>query len=91
MEEDQKSQVPICIDKNSQEKKYMNMWPVKPEANNDVVQLPKPAVPDEYRYRRLCKDQTCQSTRCYKKHSDPMKRQEMQYKYREEKKYKYVS
>ena len=26
IEEDQKGQVPICIEKNSQEKKYMNMW-----------------------------------------------------------------
>ena len=55
MEEDQKSKVPICIDKNSQEKKYMNIWPVEPETNNDVMWLPKPAVPNEYRYRRLSK------------------------------------
>ena len=52
------------------------MWPVKPEIE---MWLPKPAVP--YEYRRLCKDQSCQSTRCYKKHSDP-KRQKMQYKVR---------
>ena len=31
----------------------MNMW------------LPKPAIP--YRYKRLCSDKNCQSTRCYKK------------------------
>ena len=85
MEEHQKGQVPICIDQNSQEKKNINMWPVTPETNNDVMQLPKPEVPDEYRYRRLYKDQTYQSTRCYKKHSDPVKRQKMQYKHREEK------
>ena len=54
------------------------MQPVKPETNKDVMWLPKLAVP--YEYRRLCKDQTCQSTGCYKKHSDPKKRQKMQYK-----------
>ena len=36
--------------------------------------------PVKSEYRRLCKEQTCQSTRCYKKHSDPKKRQKMQYK-----------
>ena len=58
MEEDQKSQVPICVDKNCQ---------------TSNMQLPKSVT-----VRRLCKDQTCQSTRCYKKHSDPKKRQKMQ-------------
>ena len=43
-----------------------------------MMWLLKPAVP--YKYRRLCMDQTCQSTRCYKKHFDPKKRQKMQYK-----------
>ena len=57
----------------------MNIWPVNvEEINKEVMQLPEPAVP--YGYRRLCKDQTSQSTRCYKKHSDPKKRQKMQYK-----------
>ena len=68
----------INTDKKSQEKKNINVQPVKPEINKDVMQLPIPAVP--YGYRRLCKDQTCQSTRCYKKCSDPKKRQKMQYK-----------
>ena len=63
----------INADKSCQEKKNIHMWPVKPETE---VQLLKP-VP--YEYRRLCKDQTCQSTRCYKKHSDSEKRQKMQY------------
>ena len=66
------------VDKRSQEKKNMNIWPVKPEINKDVTWLLKPAVPHEY--RRLCKDQTCQYTRCYKKHSDPKKSWTMQYK-----------
>ena len=30
--------------------------------------------PAKLEYRRFCKDQTCHSTRCYKKHSDPKKR-----------------
>ena len=60
MGEDQKSQVPICADKNCQ---------------TSNIQLPKPVT-----VRQLCKDQTCQSTRCYKKHSDPEMRQKMLYK-----------
>ena len=51
------------------------MQQVKPQKE---MWLPKSAV--SYEYRRLCKDQTCQSTRCYKKHSDPKKRQKMQNK-----------
>ena len=100
MEEDQKSQVIICIDKTCQYRCLKsprrpvcndrkcpstvqkmcsvdkncqeNMRPMKPQINR---QLAKRAT-----VRRLCKDPPCQSTRCYKKHSDPKKRQKMQYK-----------
>ena len=51
----------MCSDKNCQENENVNMQPVKPEIMN--MQLPKPAVP--YEYRRLCKDKNCQSTTCY--------------------------
>ena len=48
------------------------MRPVKPPIN---MWLAKPAS-----IRRLCKDPTWHSARCYKKHYDPKKRQKMQYK-----------
>ena len=57
------SAVKMCSNKNCQEN--INMQPVMPEIMN--VQLPKPAV--LYKYRRLCSDKNCQSTRCYKKKS----------------------
>ena len=50
----------MCSDKNCQEN--INMLLVKPQMD---VQLPKPAVP--YEYKRLCNDRNCQSTRYYKK------------------------
>ena len=62
-------------DRKCQEKKR----PRKPRThmtsvtNADNMWLPKPVT------RRLCKDRYCQSTRCYKKHSDPRKRQKVQY------------
>ena len=48
----------MCFDRNCQ----VNMRPVKPEID---MQLPKPAIP--YKYKRLCSDKNCQSTRCFKK------------------------
>ena len=68
MNDDKKSQA----DRNHQ---TSVMWLVKPQQK---MWLHKPAVPHEY--KRLCMHQTCQSTRCYKKHSDPKTRQKMQYK-----------
>ena len=65
-------------DKKSQADRNCQTSVMQPVKSQQEMQLPKPAVP--YEYRRLCKDQTCQSTRCYKKHSDPKKRQKMQYK-----------
>ena len=57
---------------NDNKKCQENMRPVKLQMN---MWLAKPAT-----VIRLCKEATCQSTRCYKKHSDPKKRQKMQYK-----------
>ena len=34
------------------------------------MQLPKPALP--YEYRRMCSDKNCQSTRCYRNPMRPM-------------------
>ena len=59
MNDDKNSQ----IDRNCQ---TSVMQPVEPQKE---MQLPKQGVP--YEYRRLYEDQTCQSTKCYKKHSDP--------------------
>ena len=53
---DSKSQSFQCSDKNCQEN--INMQSV---TNTNAMHLPKPVI------RRLCKDKTCQSTRCYKK------------------------
>ena len=50
---------------------------VSSDKNCQENQFIQPVKPD---HRRLCKDQTFQSTRCYKKYSDPKKRQKMQYK-----------
>ena len=52
---DSKSQSFKCSDKNCQEVIHMQSVTMKSD-----VQLPKPVI------RRLCKDKTCQSTRCYK-------------------------
>ena len=57
--------VKMCSDKKCQEN--INMQSV---TNTNDMQLPKPAVP--YEYRRLCKDKNCQSTRCYKSPVRPM-------------------
>ena len=65
-------------DKESQADRNYQTSAMQAVKSEKEMQLPKPTVP--YEYRRLCKDQTCQSTRCYKKHSDPKKRQKMQYK-----------
>ena len=52
----------MCSDKKSQEPSYM--WPVMPViVNTEVKQLSPPLI------RRLCQDEKCQSTRCYKKKS----------------------
>ena len=62
---DSKSQSPVkyvCPGKNCQEKENNNMWSV----TNTDVQLPKPVI------RRLHKDKTCQSTRCYRCPVKPM-------------------
>ena len=62
----------VCSNKKCQE----NIRTRKPRSdmqsvtNTDIVQLPKPAVP--YEYRRLCKDKNCQFTRCYKSPVRPM-------------------
>ena len=40
------------------------MQPVKPEKSS-IMQLLKPPV--AYKYKRLCSNKNCQSTRCYKK------------------------
>ena len=61
----------------SMEEDQKSQVPISADKNCQTsnMWLPKP-VP----VRRLCKDQTCQSTRCYKKHSDPKRRQKMLYK-----------
>ena len=60
----------MCSDKKSQEPSYM--CPVMPViVNTEVRQLSTPTI------RRLCQDEKCQSTRCYKKKS-PVR---PQYKY----------
>ena len=52
----------MCSDKKSQEPSYM--WPVMPVIiNTEDRQLSPPVI------RRLCQDEKCQSTRCYKKKS----------------------
>ena len=72
---DYKSQVPnacqvkrrprksvMCSDKKSQEPSYK--WPVMPAiVNTEDKQLSTPLI------RRLCQDEKCQSTRCFKKKS----------------------
>ena len=72
---DYKSQVPkacqvkrrlrkpqVCSDNNSQEPSYK--WPVMPAiVNTEDKWLSTPLI------RRLCKDEKCQSTRCFKKKS----------------------
>ena len=63
--DDFQSQSSKCSDKNSQGKENNNMWSV---TNSEIldVQLPKPAV--LHKYKRLCSDKNCQSTRCYTKY-----------------------
>ena len=63
MSDDMNCQVnmnPVCSDKKCQDTMFLQT--VKPKMD---IQLPKPAVP--YQYKRLCSDKNCQSTRCYKK------------------------
>ena len=64
---DSNSQVSRNLDKSCQENENIDMQSV---ANTDHMQLPKPAV--LHKYRRLCSDKNCQSTRCYQKRS-PMR------------------
>ena len=67
--------IPVCIDK----KCPSTMKKVCSDKNCLETQFMQPV---KWEYRRLCKDQTYQSTRCYKKHSNPKlkRRQKMQYK-----------
>ena len=52
----------MCSDKKSQEPSYK--WPVMPAiVNTEDKQLSTPLI------RRLCQDEKCQSTRCFKKKS----------------------
>ena len=52
----------MCSDKKSQEPSYI--WPVLPVVvNTEDKQLSPPLI------RRLCQDEKCQSTRCFKKKS----------------------
>ena len=52
----------MCPDKKSQETSFM--WPVMPVlVNTEIKQLSTPII------RRLCQDEKCQSTICYKKKS----------------------
>ena len=52
----------MCSDKKSQETSHM--WPVMPViVNTKITRLSTPLI------RRLCQDEKCQSTRCYKKKS----------------------
>ena len=61
----------VCDDK----KCSSTVKKVYSDKNCQEIQFMQPV---KLEYRRLCKDQTCQSTRYYKKHSDPKKRQKMQ-------------
>ena len=66
--EDKNCQPKMFSDKDCQEKQNANTWPVQPEVEKSSNQwLSKPAVP--YKYKSLCNDKNCQSTRCYKKKS----------------------
>ena len=58
--DDFKGQSSMCSDKNCQENEIINIQSV---TNTNNMWLPKPSI------RRLCSDNKCQSTRCYKKKS----------------------
>ena len=64
---DSKSHISRNSDRNCQENENIDMQSV---TNTDHMQLPKPSV--RHKYRRLCKDKTCQSTRCYKSPVKPV-------------------
>ena len=57
--DDKKCQSTVCSDKNCQDNKCDNMWPVTSEMDMWSVE---PAS-----YKKICHDKNCQSTRCFKK------------------------
>ena len=58
-----------CSEKNCQDNKCANMWPVKPEMN---MWSKEPQSSFKKKHVPLCSDKNCQSTRCYRKRS-PMR------------------
>ena len=74
--EKQNAKKPVFSGKKSQE---THKWPQKPCQETHM----QPQKSIQQCYRRLCKDKTCQSTRCFKINSDP-KRQKMQYNWSNE-------